>query len=87
MQIEVLECINCDKCIPACPPQFGAIFHDGIDVIVIPELCSGCLKCLPACPVDCIVSDPQWHTTDRPARWWDLPLSDDDPYVPKEQDA
>ena len=45
------ECINCDTCLRHCPPQFGAIFNHGIDVIIIPELCSGCLKCVDQ-PVD-----------------------------------
>ena len=41
-RIEMSECINCDACLRHCPPQFGAIFNHGIDVIIIPELCSGC---------------------------------------------
>jgi electron transport complex protein RnfB len=54
-------CINCDACLRACPPPFGAIFNHGPDVVIVPELCSGCDKCLPACPIpDCIVSDPGW---------------------------
>src|SRR5579862_9459805 len=52
------ECINCDACLRHCPPQLGAIFNHGIDVIIIPELCSGCDKCLDPCPVDCIYPDP-----------------------------
>ena len=55
LRIEMSECINCDACLRHCPPQFGAIFNHGIDVIIVPELCSGCGKCLPpVCPVDCI---------------------------------
>jgi electron transport complex protein RnfB len=54
LRIEMLECINCDACLRHCPPQFGAIFNHGADVIIIPELCSGCDQCLPACPVNCI---------------------------------
>jgi electron transport complex protein RnfB len=54
-------------------------------VVIIPELCSGCDKCLPACPVDCIYPHPEWTpetaTSDPMGSWWDLPLSDDDPYV------
>jgi electron transport complex protein RnfB len=79
VRIEMSECINCDACLRACPPQFGAIFNHGIDVIVIPELCSGCGKCLPACPVDCIYDDPAPTTT--PEDWWALPLSAEDPYA------
>jgi ferredoxin len=41
LRIEMAECINCDTCIRHCPTQFGAIFNHGIDVIIIPELCSG----------------------------------------------
>ena len=60
------------------PAQFGAIFNHGIDVIIVPELCSGCGKCLPACPVDCIYADPDWERP-APDDWWDEPVSDDDP--------
>jgi Na+-translocating ferredoxin:NAD+ oxidoreductase subunit B len=41
VRIEMAECINCDACLRACPPHFGAIFNHGVDVVVIPELCSG----------------------------------------------
>ena len=79
-RIEMSECINCDTCLRHCPPQFGAIFNHGIDVIIIPELCSGCEKCLPpVCPVDCIYEDPDW----KPASddWWSEPLENEDPYA------
>jgi Na+-translocating ferredoxin:NAD+ oxidoreductase subunit B len=81
LRIEMLECINCDACLRQCPPQFGAIFNHGADVIIIPELCSGCDKCLPACPVNCIYPDPTWSATAVPAEWWDEPLSSNDPYI------
>jgi|TARA_R110002110_G_scaffold222823_1_gene436718 electron transport complex protein RnfB len=85
VRIEMLECINCDACLRACPPNFGAIFNHGADVVIIPELCSGCDKCIPACPVDCIYPDPDWTpetaTSSGSGDWWELPLSDDDPYV------
>ncbi len=81
VRIEMLECINCDACLRACPPNFGAIFNHGADVIIIPELCSGCDKCLPACPVDCIYPDPDWTPATAPDDWWALPRTDDDPYV------
>ena len=61
------------------PPQFGAIFNHGLDVIIVPELCSGCGKCLPVCPVDCIYEDPMPAPTADD--WWELPLSREDPYV------
>ena len=61
LRIEMLECINCDACLRHCPPQFGAIFNHGPDVVIIPELCSGCDKCLPACPVNCIYPFPEWE--------------------------
>lgn len=76
LRIEMLECINCDKCLQYCPPQFGAIFNHGLDVVIIPELCSGCDKCLPACPVDCIHPFPDWEATGYPAEWWDTALSE-----------
>ena len=76
LRIEMSECINCDTCLRHCPPQFGAIFNHGIDVIIIPELCSGCGKCLPpVCPVDCIYEDPDW--TPAPDDWWQEPLTAD----------
>ncbi len=76
-RIEMSECINCDTCIRHCPPQFGAIFNHGIDVIIVPELCSGCGKCLDPCPVDCIYEDPDWQPA--PEDWWAEPRRDD-PY-------
>jgi electron transport complex protein RnfB len=78
LRIEMSECINCDTCIRHCPPQFGAIFNHGIDVIIVPELCSGCGKCLDPCPVDCIYEDPDW--TPAPEDWWEEPFGSDDPY-------
>jgi electron transport complex protein RnfB len=78
VRIEMSECINCDACLRHCPPQFGAIFNHGIDVIVLPELCSGCGKCLPACPVDCIYEDEGWSPSSED--WWQEPLSPEDPY-------
>ena len=81
LRIEMAECINCDACLRACPPNFGAIFNHGPDVVIIPELCSGCDKCIPACPVDCIYPDPEWTSDTAPDDWWALPLTDDDPYV------
>ena len=77
LYIDMSICINCDACLRHCPPQFGAIFNHGIDVIIIPELCSGCNKCIPVCPVDCIYPDPDW--TPPPEDWWDE-LANDDPY-------
>ena len=57
--IDMSMCINCDTCIRHCPPQFGAIFNHGIDVIILPELCSGCGKCLPpVCPVELHLRGP-----------------------------
>ncbi|MBV8982698.1 MAG: 4Fe-4S binding protein [Acidimicrobiia bacterium] len=79
LRIEMAECINCDTCIRHCPDQFGAIFNHGIDVIIIPELCSGCGKCVPVCPVDCIYEDPA--PTPTPEDWWTEPLSPEDPYA------
>ena len=78
LRIEMSECINCDACLRHCPPQFGAIFNHGIDVIILPELCSGCDKCLPACPVDCIYPDPEWKTA--ASDWWQYPGAPGDPY-------
>ncbi len=75
--IDMSICINCDTCIRHCPPQFGAIFNHGLDVIIIPELCSGCDKCLDPCPVDCIYPDPDW--TPAVDAWWQE-QSSDDPY-------
>jgi Na+-translocating ferredoxin:NAD+ oxidoreductase subunit B len=78
-RIDMSTCINCDTCLRHCPPHFGAIFNHGLDVVIVPELCSGCGKCLPpVCPVDCIVLDPAPEPT--PQVWWDYPLSSEDPY-------
>jgi electron transport complex protein RnfB len=79
LRIEMSECINCDTCIRHCPEQFGAIFNHGIDVIIVPELCSGCGKCLPpVCPVNCIYPDPDWQPA--PVEWWQYPEGTLDPY-------
>ena len=78
-RIDMSTCINCDTCLRHCPPHFGAIFNHGLDVIIVPELCSGCGKCLPpVCPVDCIVVDLAPEPS--PQEWWDYPLSSEDPY-------
>ena len=80
LRIDMAICINCDTCVRHCPPNFGAIFNHGLDVIIVPELCSGCGKCLPpVCPVDCILPDPAPDTT--PEDWWEHPNGPDDPYV------
>jgi Na+-translocating ferredoxin:NAD+ oxidoreductase subunit B len=78
LRIEMSECINCDACLRHCPPQFGAIFNHGIDVIIVPELCSGCDKCLDPCPVNCIYPDPNWAPA--PEDWWEEPLGPRDGY-------
>jgi Na+-translocating ferredoxin:NAD+ oxidoreductase subunit B len=80
VRIEMLECINCDACLRHCPSQFGAIFNHGIDVVVIPELCSGCDKCLPVCPVNCIYPFADWQEAGYESEWWENPLSTNDPY-------
>jgi electron transport complex protein RnfB len=63
-RIETSECITCDSCLRHCPPEFGAIFDQGIDVVIVPELCSGCPVCVLVCPVDCIYVDEEWRPTD-----------------------
>ena len=79
LRIDMEICINCDACLRACPPQFGAIFNHGMDVIIIPELCSGCGKCLPpVCPVNCIIVDTEWSPAEE--SWWVHPLGSNDPY-------
>ena len=63
----------------ACPAHFGAIFNDGIDVKVIPELCSGCNRCIGVCPVDCIYPDSDWKPA--PSALWRYASVGSDPYV------
>ncbi|WP_328666176.1 4Fe-4S ferredoxin [Streptomyces sp. NBC_00322] len=63
-RIETSECITCDTCLRSCPSEFGAIFDRGLDVVIIPELCSGCPVCVMECPVDCIYVDEDWTPTD-----------------------
>lgn len=67
-QIEPAECIGCDSCMRACPPQFSAVYNLGLDVVIVPELCNGCGKCVQACPVDCIYPSPDWQPTSE-ALW------------------
>ena len=62
-RIEASECITCDMCLRSCPPEFGAIFDRGLDVVIVPELCSGCPACVVACPMDCIYVDEEWTPT------------------------
>jgi electron transport complex protein RnfB len=82
VRIEKWECIVCDACLRECPPQFGAIFNDGIDVAVIPELCSGCNRCLKVCPMDCIYPTPQWPATEEVNEGlWSYPGTGADPYI------
>lgn len=64
-RIESSECITCDSCLRSCPPEFGAIFDRGLDVVIVPELCSGCPQCVLICPVDCIYFDEEWTPTDN----------------------
>jgi Na+-translocating ferredoxin:NAD+ oxidoreductase subunit B len=64
-RIEPSECITCDTCLRHCPPEFGAIFDRGLDVVIVPELCSGCPSCVLVCPVDCIYVDHDWSPTDN----------------------
>ncbi|MEU0399093.1 4Fe-4S dicluster-binding protein [Streptomyces sp. NPDC006197] len=68
-RIETSECITCDTCLRSCPPEFGAVFDDGLNVVIVPELCSGCPKCVMVCPVDCIYVDEDWTATE--ARMWE----------------
>lgn len=73
-RIEKSECITCDTCLRACPAEFGAIFDRGLDVVIIPELCSGCPQCVLECPVDCIYVDEDWTPTDD-AMWNHIELT------------
>ena len=82
LRIEMAECINCDACLRHCPPQFGAIFNHGPDVVIIPELCSGCDKCLPGLPGQLHLPVPRVGAAPatRPSGGAE-PLSDNDPYA------
>jgi electron transport complex protein RnfB len=73
-RIEAAECITCDHCLRNCPPEFGAIFDRGLDVVIVPELCSGCPSCVLVCPVDCIYVDEDWTPTDQ-AMWNHIDLT------------
>ena len=85
VQLEVLACqrlrLAAGPRLRHCPPQFGAIFNHGPDVVIIPELCSGCDKCLPACPVNCIYPFEDWEEKGSPAEWWLEPTGPNDPYL------
>ncbi|MFD4971249.1 4Fe-4S ferredoxin [Streptomyces sp. NPDC002405] len=73
-RIETSECITCDSCLRGCPAEFGAIFDRGLDVVIVPELCSGCPACVLECPVDCIYVDEDWTPTDD-AMWNHIELT------------
>lgn len=64
-RIEASECITCDSCLRSCPEEFGAIVNRGLDVVIVPELCSGCPACVVVCPVDCIYVDQEWQASDN----------------------
>lgn len=64
-RIEASECITCDSCLRSCPEEFAAIINRGLDVVIVPELCSGCPACVLVCPVDCIYVDTGWQPTDN----------------------
>jgi electron transport complex protein RnfB len=68
-RIESSSCVNCDRCLVACPPAYGAVLQRRFAPVIVPELCSGCGRCATACPVDCIVEDPAWVAA--PERWWE----------------
>jgi electron transport complex protein RnfB len=69
VRIDTWDCIVCDACARACPPQFGAVFNDGVEVRILPELCSGCDQCIRVCPVDCIHPDPDWSPSEADVIW------------------
>ncbi|MGV9351317.1 4Fe-4S ferredoxin [Streptomyces spiralis] len=73
-RIEPSECITCDSCLRGCPAEFGAVFDRGLDVVIVPELCSGCPACVLECPVDCIYVDEDWTPTDD-AMWSHIELT------------
>jgi electron transport complex protein RnfB len=73
-RIEASECITCDMCVRSCPPEFGAIFDNGLDVVIVPELCSGCPACVVVCPMDCIYVDQEWDPT-RHELWTHVELT------------
>lgn len=79
LQIAHEDCIVCDACQRACPPQFGAIINTGTKVVIVPELCSGCDQCLRVCPIGCIHPSPDWIET--PTDLWGLLGVGGDPYT------
>jgi electron transport complex protein RnfB len=73
------DCIVCDACMRACPPEFGAIVNSGLDVHIVPELCTACGKCVAACPISCIDDAPEWSPSGEGV--WALLEHGNDPYV------
>ena len=68
LRVDRSSCVNCDACVTACPPEFGAVLRRRFSVEIVPELCSGCGRCVAPCPVDCIAEHHDW--TPAPADWW-----------------
>jgi Na+-translocating ferredoxin:NAD+ oxidoreductase subunit B len=79
LRIRHEDCVVCDACQRACPPQFGAILNIGFDVHIIPELCTTCGHCLDACPISCIEPDRGWVPTVDAI--WNLLDPSNDPYI------
>jgi electron transport complex protein RnfB len=79
LRIRHEDCVVCDACQRACPPHFGAVINIGLDVHIVPELCTSCGYCLDACPIACIEEVDDWTPSSEDV--WSLFDLRNDPYV------
>ena len=57
------RCIQCNKCVDACPTDVFDVVPDGVPVIARQEDCQTCFMCEAYCPVDALFVAPNAEDT------------------------